>query len=284
VTSRPRALVVSTVLAVACGHAAPPRQSLGGGDVASVGALPIPVSLVAEVARRSGISARAAADRLVADALAATGARAAGMDRTGDFSWPITAALARRVPARLMDQALSQGPPSDGELATLTVVHAIVLRSPGVPEERALGIAGAIRQAVASARSGDEFEALANAVPHPGTQVVVQRIHGVGADGKAPEGAEFDPVFVAAAFALRSPGDTSWIVETPFGWHTIYLVDRTLADPASIERLRSDLAPAVARMRVRIRTQAILHARKQRSSIDVSEAAEALMAEVTTAP
>jgi len=264
-----------------CGHTAATTQTLSGGDVARVGAIPIPAPLVAEVARASRVPARTAVERLVADALAAEGARAQGIDGTGPVSWSTTTTLARNVQARLLDQAQSAGPPTDVELATLTVAHALVVRTPGVPRERALAAASAIHQAVAGARSADQFEALAKAVPHPGTQAVVERLPGFGADGRASNGTEYEPSFVAAALALRSIGDMTWVVETPFGWHTIYLVDRTPPDPASVEQLRTDLRAAVVEMRVRIGTAALLHARKEQSPIQVSEAAEALMAEAT---
>ncbi|MGO9835074.1 MAG: peptidyl-prolyl cis-trans isomerase [Polyangiaceae bacterium] len=284
-TRRVAALAIAGGLLVACGHA-PSRtiQSLRGGEVASVGALPVTASMVADTARASGVSARVAVDRLVDDALAAQGARAEGLDRVGDISWPVTATIARGVLARLTEQAESAGPPTDDELATVTVAHAVVLRTPGVPEERAREVAGAIRQAVAGARTADDFEAIANAVPHSGTQLVVQRVSDFGADGRAEKGAEYDPIFVAAAFALRSPGQVSWVIQSSFGWHVIYLIERTAADRSSIEQRRIDLASDVVRMRVRIRTDSVLHARKERSSIEVSEAADALMADATKAP
>jgi hypothetical protein len=283
VTRRMATLAAAAV--VACGHTpSPTTRSLGLGEVANVGTLPISASLVADVARASRVSARVAVDRLIDDALAAQGARARGMDRADSIAWPIAATIARRVPARLTEQAESAGPPTDDELATLTVAHALVMRTPGVPEERAREVADAIRQAVSSARTADEFEAIANAVPHTGTQLVVERLRGIGAEGRATNGAEYDPTFVAAAFALRQPGQMSWVVQTAFGWHTLYLVERTPADHESIEERRLNLAPAVVQMRVRMHTGAILHARREGSSIDVSEAADALMAGATNAP
>jgi hypothetical protein len=284
VTSRLATLTTAAGLAFACGHAPPPLPSLRGGDVASVGDLPIPASLVADVARASRISPRAAVDRLVEDALAAEEARARGMDRAGALPWAVTAILARRVPQRLMDQARSAGPPADDELAALIVAHAIVVRTPGVPEERSRATAEEIRRAVSGARSAEDFEARARAVPNSGTQVVVERLQAFGADGRSAAGVQYDPTFVAAAFALPSSGQISWIVETPFGWHTIYLVDRSPADPGSIEQRRTDLASAVVLVRARIRTASLLRARKERSSIDVSEAADALMADAARAP
>jgi hypothetical protein len=45
-----------------------------------------------------------------------------------------------------------------------------------------------------------------------------------------------------------------------------------------------DLASDVAVMRARIRTGAIIHQRKERSPTEVSEAADALMADATREP
>jgi len=283
VTRRRAIAAIVTCAALGCGHAAPTTQTLSGGNVARVGSILIQAPLVAEVARTSRVTARTAVERVVSDALAAEGARAQGIDGTGPIVWSVTTTLARDLQARLLDEARSAGPPTDAELSTLTVAHAVVMRTPGVPRERALAAASAIHQAVTGARSADQFEALANAVPHPGTQAVVERLSAFGADGRGSNGAEYEPSFVAAAFALRSVGDMTWVVETPFGWHTIYLAERTPPAPASVEQLRADLQAAVVEMRVRMRTDAILHVRKEQSAIRLSEAAEALMAEATNA-
>jgi hypothetical protein len=246
--------------------------------------LSIPASLVADVARASGIAPRAAVDRLVVDAIASQGAQALGIDRAGAAAWQTAAALASTVPDRLKLHAQSAGPPTNAELATLTVSQVVVLRSPGVPQDRARAAAAAVHREVADARSAEEFEAKAKAFPHPGTEVVVERLHGFGADGLGTDEAEYDPTFVAAAFALGAPGEVSSIVETPFGWHAIYLVERAPPDPASVEQRRLDLGPAALQLRVRIWTAEVLRTRREHSSIEVSEAADALMAEATNAP
>jgi hypothetical protein len=219
----------------------------------------------------------------VEDALVAQGAQAKGFDRDPEVSWLCAAALARRVPIRLMEEAAALGAPTDDELALVSVVHAVVLRSPNLRDAAAVAIAAAIRRAVVGARSPDEFEARAGAVNHPNAQVRVERIGPFGADGKSADDTEFEPVFVAAAFALRSPEETSPVVTTPFGWHVLQLVERRAATEASGDR-RVGLAEPVVEMRGRIRLQAIVLARRQSAQPEISAAADELMSLAVAQP
>jgi hypothetical protein len=220
----------------------------------------------------------------VRDALAAQGALALGADHDPAVTWQTTSALARRVPQHLFDVAAAQGPPTDDELALVSVVHAVVMRSATLREQDALALAATIRQAVAGARSAEEFQARASAVAHPHAQVVVQPIGPFGADGRdAHDGGELDPGFVAAAFALRAPLDTSPIVTSPFGWHVIQLVERKAPEGSMADRAR-DLGPDVARMRARMQIDAALRARADLAKVEVSVGADALMAQATAAP
>jgi hypothetical protein len=287
VSSASRRIAASGIVVLALGacRPAPPapavRSSLGGA-VARVGGYTIPPSLVGDVAEGEGLSAREALDALVGDALAAHGARALGFDRDPAVSWPCAAALARRVPLRLVEDAAALGPPSDDELAFVLVVHAVVLRSPTLKEEHALAIAAAIRRAVVGARSADDFEVRAGAVSHLGAQVVVERIGPFDADGRGPDGAEFDAGFVATAFALRAPLETAPVVATPFGWHVIQLVERKPPEGNLAER-RRELADAVVQMRARMRLDALIRARSLATPVGVSVDADELMS-VAMAP
>ncbi|HEX3344739.1 MAG TPA: hypothetical protein VHS09_09215, partial [Polyangiaceae bacterium] len=120
-------------------------------------------SLVGDIAQARGVTPAVALGDLVDDALAAQGARAAGLDRTPGVAWASTVTLGRTVAQRLWDEAKARGAPTDDELAEVTVVHAVVMRSRSLPEARALFTAKAIRDAVATARTSDEFQVRAKA-------------------------------------------------------------------------------------------------------------------------
>jgi hypothetical protein len=269
-----RLLLLATVfvgLELSCSRgAAPPTASSLGGEVARVGDVAIPAGLVEAAAQVSGSSPRRALEVLIDDALAAEGARALGVER-GQASWATEAALAATIPRRLEGRAQALGPPTDDELATLSVTHAVVLRAPGFSQERAMATAHAITRAVSSARTPEAFEAAASATPHAGAQVVVERISPIEIDGA------FDPSFVAAAFRLRAPSEQSPLIESAFGWHVLYLIERKAPDPASLETRRREVASAVVAIRARASIDDLLREKKGRVAIEVSGAADSLM-------
>jgi hypothetical protein len=240
----------------------------------------LPPSLIADVARARGSSASVAVEELVRDALAAEGGVARGLDRDPTVLWQSTSALARQVPTRLLDEGAAQGPPRDDELALVSVQHAIVLRSPTLREEDAVALAAAIHRAVLGALSGEDFKARVNAVAHGDAKVIVEGVGPFGADGVDSTGGSLDAGFVAAAFALRAPRETSPVVGSPFGWHVIQLVERRVAEGSPVDRAR-ELGPAIVRMRARTRVDALLRARTERATIAISPAADALLAKAT---
>jgi hypothetical protein len=271
--------IVALVASAACGQPGPPpaTQAPLAGAVARVGSVDLPAGLISDVAGANGWSSREALDALVDDALASQAAQAGGLDRAPGVSWWLTSALARRVPQRIAVEA-SEGPPTRDELSRVSVVHAVVMRSPTLREEDAIAVASAMRQAVVAAHDADDFIARAQAMAHPHAQVVAQKLEPFGPDGRDPGGGELDPGFVAAAFALHSPLEVSPIIASPFGWHVIQLLQRT-----ELENPPADIVAVVSRMRARARLDSLLRARRAAERVEIAVTADERMAQAASA-
>jgi hypothetical protein len=285
-----RSLVVLSAVPMLAGYACgrrsapPPAFTTLGDDAARVGTATIPASLVLQVARARDRSPSEAIDGLVQDALLSQAALGEGVADRRSVQWMSVVALARVVPERLYDESRGRGLPTDEELATVRVVHAVVLRAPTLSRSRAAALAGVIWDAVAGARSDGDFEERASRLPHPGMHVTVERLPAFDASGHAAEGQEFDATFVAAAFALHGRGETSHVVETPFGWHIIRLIERVPPDATALEQRRKDLASAILEMRVRADLTNLLRVRRGRTPIEVAADADVLMTPAASSP
>lgn len=275
---------IATAWACGGGPRSAPEPTYGalGGEVARVGETTLGAALVADVARARGVGPSVALGELVEDALTAQGGHARGLDGAPSVSWGSTSALGRGLSRRLWDEARAQGLPTDDELAQVTVVHAVVLRSHSLPEARALFTARAIADAVATARTSEEFQARAKAASTD-VRTTIEALPSFDVAGQMEDGHQLDPDFVVAAFALHTVGETSPIVETQFGWHVIRLVSRVRPPEAQLEPRRTELAAAVLEERARGRLSWVLRERREHTRIEVSEGADELMAQVTIA-
>jgi hypothetical protein len=276
--------VAVALLAVACRQRqapAPGLASLGEGRAARVGAVSIPSRLVASVAGARLVGARDAVDDLVDDALLSEGAKAQGLDRSAAASWACDSAAARWETSRVLDEARQQGAPKDDELATVEVMHAIVLRSALLAPSRGEALAEQIRQMVAGAGTIDEraFDAAARRVPHPGAQVTIERLPPFDASGRSDDGVTYDAAFVTGAFALTHPGETSPVVASPFGWHVIRLIARSVPKGEVLAERRRDLAGAVIDMRARQELRDALVDARRRVRVEVLPQADAFTAD-----
>ncbi len=289
------------LLVAACGHDAPPPKEraadLGGDVVARVGAEAISASLVADVARAKNVPPRAAMDDLIDDALAAQGARGAGLADDPGVRWPIISAQARVVAAHVRDDTRAKGPPTAEEIAELTalhwrkldvpegvkVIHAVAMANKHTPEIDAAArtTLDRIAAAVATAKTPEEFEAAARAVPaEKKVQTRVETLS-LTVDGRSLDApTTIEQPFVTAAVSLRAPGDKARATTT-YGWHVLQLVERLPEHRVPLAERTALLEGEALAARARKAYDATLAELRGRYPVQISTAADALMQAVS---
>ncbi len=280
-STRPR--VVSFVLVAAllgaCGSEGPASPVLGaavaggaptaaGGSavagvgrravVARVGDARILAGEVVDLARATGLSPRAALDRLVGEALLGREAARRGYGARPEVVAETQRASVRAWLAAEVERALPPSAVTEEEIATSyaaqrarfvhpeerIAVHVLLPLAADAGEARAETARRLAEQALAALRSEGPAAALARFKQDPHAlsgafSIVAEEVPGL------VRGGAFDPAFLDAVFALPGPGLVPAPVRTRFGWHAIVVVamrpDATLSLDAARDVLRAEL-------------------------------------------
>lgn len=134
-----------------------------------------------------------------------------------------------------------------------------------------------------------EFIAAIRAVDGTGQKAQVERLPVVAADGRvidygAPPGAEFVREFTAAAAQLSRRGDLSDVVESPFGYHVILLLERLPARQLPEAERRRVLSTDVWRSRAEHQHRALRRRLRETTAVDVVTNVDALLGLVSVEP
>ncbi len=81
------------------------------------------------------------------------------------------------------------------------------------------------------------------------------------------------PEFEAAAFALKTPGEISEVVKTPYGYHIIQLEERREGEPKPFEQVKEQIRATLRNEALQARTQQYYEQLKQQANLTIDEAA-----------
>jgi hypothetical protein len=277
--------------------------ALAPGIAARVGQIEITERELIEVARTQQIGLAEARERCISDALLAEGARQNALDHSPLVQASLRGLLARASLSKTSEEAKAS-PLTEQEIAETTAAHFVELDRPesfrvvhavarvdgdadASRRRRARELAEAIDKAVAGATDAATFRARADAVPHPEIELVIEELPPVAADGvvvdpksgaSRDDAQRMDVAFASAAARLRSPGEQSGVVETPFGYHVMMLLERSASHRVPLDERKSLLHDEIMGRRAAKAVERLLEQLRRARPPLIERSAEALLA------
>ncbi len=306
-----RAWLGAALWTLACGNdqggAKPvdPQHVAGGSFVARAGGEVVGRELLRDAARARGTDPAVVLSEILDDAVLADAARRRGLEKKVSVLRAERAALSRAVVLRLRDLGQKAGDPTDDEVKaaslerwkevdvppSVRVVHAIVLRPKDANAEKLDAmkhLAEALLARVRGASSPEDFEARAKSEPAPkGFDLRAERLPLFAEGGVVVErGMEsrMDETFAKAAFALSGPGAQTALVESPFGFHVIRMIEKVPGRAMPFEERRKLFAGDIYLRRTRGAYEAILRRHGEGVRIEIAENADDAMKRVPLEP
>jgi hypothetical protein len=275
------AAVASTIVPFSCGQGAnssnaaslPQAGVLPAGVVARIGVVQVSSEAVLATSSVQGLSIRDALGREIGDAVWAVGALGRGLDGSAAVRCAVRSRLARALLAEMKVKATST-PPSDAEIAELTALHFLEMDRPEAfrtihalvrvsdsdrkdvaARARARNLADRVKDAVAVAKTADEFQAQARSVDCSPFELTVEELDPVAEDGRVVKPQDpknndrYTAEYARAAARLTETGQKSDVVETDFGFHVLMLLERQPELRMPLEERRRTLAGEVSSRR-----------------------------------
>lgn len=227
--------------------------------IATVDGQAIRAAQVELQARAAGVSPKEALEELINAEVVAAEATRRGLAADPSVREGIQGEMVRRFLAETFEKSVTSAAVTDEDLRhawsknagvydhpELVQVRHILAASTGADDAaRRTALRARMAEVAAAARgvaSPEAFSALATRFSDATIKLVVQ-------DGITDRTTMTVPPFAQAAFALVNKGDTSGVVETSFGFHVIYLLDRIperhSTFPQAVPDMRAKMWPAV---------------------------------------